>query len=116
MGSVVVDRSEPGVAIVMLEGEHELYGAMKLQRQVQALIDEGVSFVIVDLTQATFLDSSIVSVLLQTRREAREARIGFSLIVDDTTGESVRRMFEITGLDTILPIVESRKAALARAS
>ena len=103
------------MAIVMLEGEHELYGALKLQRQVRALIDEGVSLVI-DLAHATFLDSSIVSVLLQTRREAREARIGFSLVVDDTTGESVRRMFEITGLDTILPIVESRRAALARAS
>src|SRR5436305_4069264 len=115
MGSVVVDRSEPGVAIVMLEGEHELYGALKLQRQVRALIDEGVSLVI-DLAHATFLDSSIVSVLLQTRREAREARTGFSIIVSDATGEPVRRMFEITGIGSILPVVGSRKAALARAS
>ena len=115
MGSVVLDKSESGVMIVMLEGEHELYGAMKLQRQLRALMGEGVS-IVVDLTRTTFLDSSIVSVLLQTRREAREARTAFSIVVDDATGEPVRRMFEITGLGSILPVVGSREAALARAS
>ncbi len=115
MGSVVLDTSEPGVVIVILEGEHELYGAMKLQRQLRALIGEGASIVI-DLARATFLDSSIVSVLLQTRREAREAQTAFSIVVCDATGEPVRRMFEITGIGSILPVVGSRKAALARAS
>jgi len=115
MGTVVLDISEPGIAIVILEGEHELYGAVELSRRLQALIEEGVS-VVIDLTRATFLDSSIVSVLLQTRREAREAQTGFSIVMDDTTGSSIRRMFEITGLGSILPVVDSREAALARAS
>ncbi len=114
MGSVVLDTSEPGVAIVSLEGEHELYSATKLQRRLQALIGEGVG-IVVDLSRATFLDSSIVSVLLQTRDDVRAAGTPFSIVIDDTTGESVRRMFDITGLTSILPIVGSREAALSRA-
>ncbi len=114
MGSVVLDTSEPGVAIVTLEGEHELYSATKLQSRLHELIGEGVG-IVVDLSRATFLDSSIVSVLLQTRDEARAAETPFSIVIDDTTGESVRRMFEVTGLNSILPIVDSREAALSRA-
>ena len=114
MGTVVIDTSEPGVAIVTLEGEHELYTATKLQRRLHALVGEGVG-IVVDLSRATFLDSSIVSVLLQTRDEARKAGAPFSIVIDDTTGESVRRMFDVTGLNSILPIVDSREAALTHA-
>ena len=114
MGSVVLDTSEPGVAIVGLQGEHELYSATKLQRRLRELIGKDVG-IVVDLSRATFLDSSIVSVLIQTRDEARAAGTPFSIVIDNSTGESVRRMFEVTGLSSILPIVGSREAALSRA-
>jgi anti-sigma B factor antagonist len=115
MGSVVLDTSEPGVAIVSLEGEHELYSATKLQRRLHELIGQDAG-IVVDLSSATFLDSSIVSVLLQIRDEARAAGVPFSIVIDDATGESVRRMFKVTGLSAILPIVDSRAAALSRAN
>jgi anti-anti-sigma factor len=114
MGTVTLDTSEPGVAIVMLSGEHELFSASKLQGQLDALIGEGLT-VVVDLSRATFLDSSIVSVLLLTREHAANAGTAYSIVLDDTTGDPVRRMFEITGLGALLPLVESRAAALPRA-
>jgi anti-anti-sigma factor len=109
------DTTEPGVAIVVLEGEHELFSAPKLQRQLEGLIGEGLALVI-DLTEATFLDSSAVAVLLRARERADEAGVPFSIVVDDSTGEPVRRMFEITGLASILPVVHSRAEALPHAS
>lgn len=115
MGRLQFDTTEPGVAIVMLEGEHELFSAPKLQRQLDGLIREGLSIVI-DLTQATFLDSSVVAVLLRARERSDEARVPFSIVLDDSTGEPVRRMFEITGLSSILPVVGSRAEALPHAS
>jgi anti-sigma B factor antagonist len=115
VGKLHYDTSEPGVAIVVLEGEHELFSAPKLQRQLDALIGEGLSLV-VDLTRATFLDSSVVAVLLRARDGAREKDVPFSIVLDDSSGESVRRMFEITGLASILPVVGSRAEALPRAS
>lgn len=113
MGRIRVDTSEPDVAIVILEGEHELFNATKLQRRLESLIDEDIA-VVIDLTSATFLDSSIVSVLLRARDRARRSGSRYAVVMDDSTGDSVRRMFEITGLSRFLPIVGSRAAALTR--
>jgi anti-anti-sigma factor len=111
MGDLRVDTSEPGVVIVALAGEHELYGALKLRRRLDALIDEGLTLV-VDLTHATFLDSSIVSVLLEARDRARRGGTKYAIVLDESTGDSVRRMFEITGLHRYLPVAPSLEAAL----
>lgn len=115
MGQLQFDTTEPGVAIVVLEGEHELFSAPKLQRQLEGLIGEGLT-VVIDLTEATFLDSSVVAVFLRARERAEEAGVPFSIVIDDSTGEPVRRMFEITGLASILPVVQSRAEALPHAS
>jgi anti-sigma B factor antagonist len=112
MGLLHVDTDEPGVAILVLEGEHELFTATKLQRTLDALVDDA-NAVVVDLSQATFLDSSVVAVLLRARDRAREDNVQFAVVIDDSTGEAVRRMFEITGLDNILPVVHSRGEAFS---
>ena len=43
---VSLDTRVPGVALVTLTGEHDLYGAQKLRERVDALIAEGLSVVI----------------------------------------------------------------------
>lgn len=107
-----MDRGEPGVAIVALRGEHETFSAHKIASTLESLLDEGVA-VVVDLTEADFLDSAVVGALLRTRVEAiaREAKL--AIVVDDTTGWAVRRLFEITGLGSIFEVTPTRDAAVA---
>ena len=105
MDRVSVDTRVPGVALVSLSGEHELYGALKLQERIDSLVGDGLSIVI-DLTDAIFLDSSIVGVLLKSQKLAGSSGVDYKVVLGATTGEPVRRMFEITGLSRILPIVE----------
>jgi anti-anti-sigma factor len=112
MNRVSLDTRVPGVALIALAGEHELYGAVKLQEQIDALIAEGLSIVI-DLTQAVFLDSSIVGVLLRAQKLAASSGVDYTVVLSKSPGQPLRRMFEITGLSGILPIVE-RDAALPR--
>jgi anti-anti-sigma factor len=100
-----VDMRVPGIALVSLSGEHELYGAVGLQERIESLLEDGRSIVI-DLTEAVFLDSSIVGVLLKAQQLAAACERDYSVVLGDSTGEPVRRMFEITGLSHILPIVE----------
>jgi anti-anti-sigma factor len=95
----------PGVALVSLSGEHELYDALKLREQFARLFDQGLS-VVVDLTETVFIDSTIVGVLLDAKELAAERGIDYSVVLGETTGEAVRRMFEMTGLVGILPVVE----------
>ena len=54
--------------------------------------------IVVDLTQAQLLDSSVFAVILRTRREARERGLPFGIVVDDTTGAPVLRLVAATGL------------------
>jgi anti-anti-sigma factor len=105
MSRLYSETTDLGVVVVTLEGEHELYGAEKLRGQLGALIADGIS-IVVDLTHAEFVDSSVVGVLLDAQKRAAGAGVTFTLVVGPATGEPVRRMFDVTGLSRILTVVE----------
>jgi anti-anti-sigma factor len=92
-------------ATVALRGEHEAYTADKLARQISALLEEGVS-VTVDLKEASFIDSTVVGVLIAARRRADERGLDVELLLGRDTGWPVRRMLEITGLGDQLHVVD----------
>ena len=98
--SVNVEQDQ---AVVALSGEHEAYTADKLARHLSALLAEGVG-VSVDLRKATFIDSTVVGVLIAAHRRAQDAGLDFRLLVGGETGWPVRRLLEVTGLDSQLVI------------
>src|SRR5918911_4793605 len=98
--NVNIDRSEPGVAIVALTGEHETYTAERLRHDLRALLEDGCG-VVLDLTQATFLDSAVVAAILEARALAAEHGVKFALVMDEHTGPAVQRLFELTGLRSV---------------
>ena len=100
--SVTLERDR---ATVVLCGEHEAYSADKLARNLTALITEGVP-VTVDLRQAEFIDSTVVGVLIAAHRRAAAAEQEFVLLLGSETGWPVRRLIEVTGLDTELDVHE----------
>ena len=83
-------------AVVALEGEHEAYAADKLAKHLRALMDEQVGITI-DLGRATFIDSTVVGVLIAAQRRARELGLAFTLRLGAETGWPVRRLLEVTG-------------------
>lgn len=104
-----IETTEPGVALVSLRGEHDAYSAQRLARQIAILQFEGYA-VVIDLAETSFIDSTIVSTLLRARREAEQLGLKFSLVLDDTTGWSVRRLLELTRLDKVFSISRSPRA------
>jgi anti-sigma B factor antagonist len=109
---VEIDRSEPTAGIVVLRGEHDEYTALKLQLSLVGLLEEGRAL-IVDLTEATFVDSTVVGVLLAAREQAEARGTKLLVVMDETTGPAVRRLFDLAGLRSVLPAAESRGEALA---
>src|SRR6266540_1723805 len=97
-GSDISVTLERDLAFVALRGEHEAYTAGKLERRLEALLDEGVP-VAVDLRAAAFIDSTVVGVLLAAKRLADKRGLRFVLVLGDDTGWPVRRVLEVTGLD-----------------
>jgi anti-sigma B factor antagonist len=108
---IELEETDGGVAIVALTGEHDLYTAPALRDRVSGAFDNGAPLVI-DLTQATFIDSSVLRVMLEARREAEERVVGFAVALGDEGSPAVRRMLEVTGLIEIFPVLPARKDAL----
>jgi anti-sigma B factor antagonist len=113
---IEVDRTtEDGVAVLAVQGEHDVYTAPSITEQVDSLIAERMPFVI-DLTPATFVDSSVLRVLLEARRRADEEGVGFAVALGQDDSGAVRRVLEVTGLIPVLPVHPARDAAVAAAS
>jgi anti-anti-sigma factor len=90
---------------VELKGEHEAYTAQKLEQQLNALLDEGFG-VVVDLRQASFIDSQTAGLLLAAHRRAQERGSDFRVTLGDETGWAVRQLLDITGLGNVLEVAE----------
>lgn len=112
-GEVGLERNDEGYTVVAINGEHDLSTAPGLHAHLQQLIADGDP-VIVDLTAATFIDSSILGTLLQARKDAGEAGVGFA-VAQAEGAEAVTRVLEITGLRNDLPVHPSRDEATAQA-
>jgi anti-sigma B factor antagonist len=112
---IELDRTGSGVAVLSVQGEHDVYTAPSLTEHVEGLIDARVPFVI-DLTPATFVDSSVLRVLLEARRRAEEEGVGFAVALDQDDSGAVRRVLEVTGLIPVLAVHPARDAAMEAAS
>jgi anti-sigma B factor antagonist len=110
---IAVDRGD-GVAVVVVEGEHDVYTAPSLNEKLDSLIDEG-SPLVIDLTPATFVDSSVLRVLLEAKRHAEERGLGFAVALAQDDSGPVRRVLDITGLVPVLPVHAGRDAAIEAA-
>jgi anti-sigma B factor antagonist len=101
------ERSSEDIFVVSLAGEHDLYTAPKVQEALRGVIAAGARTTVVDLTETTFLDSTMLHVLLIARNELRDR--GRNLLV--TNDASVKRVFEISGIDRFFDFFPSRRAA-----
>jgi anti-sigma B factor antagonist len=114
-GEFALERTDDaGLAVLTISGEHDLSTAPELRRRLDGLLDEGTATV-VDLSPATFIDSSILGVILDGRRRAADAELGFA-VVHSNGADAVDRVLEVTGLRSELPVHARREEAVAAAS
>jgi anti-anti-sigma factor len=113
-GQIELDRSDTGVVVVVVSGEHDLSTAPALQERISAVLDEGAPLVI-DLTPASFLDSSVLRVCLEARRRALEEELGFAVVLGEGEAPEVRRILDVTGLIPVFPVLTDRAEALEAA-
>ena len=100
-----IKRMRGDQVVVELKGEHEAYTAQKLERRLNGLLDEGFG-IIVDLRQASFIDSQTAGLLLAAHRRAEEKGTEFRVLLGDETGWAVRQLLDITGLGRVLEIAD----------
>jgi anti-sigma B factor antagonist len=92
---------------IALAGEFDMYTVPEFRHDLHACIERGAAEVIVDLSATTFIDSTFLGVLLGGMRRLRERDAEISVVCPD----SIRKTFEITGLDRVLTITGAPTAA-----
>jgi anti-anti-sigma factor len=105
-----------GVTLVRLVGELDVASVAELRDRLQLVGGEGRHVVVV-LTMASFIDSTILGVLLGALRRAKEERRGFVFALEpDAASGAIDRLLEMSGLLRIFPVYASVEAATAAAA
>lgn len=92
-------------------GELDAATAPSVEEVIFRLVDEGRTHVVLDLTEATFLDSTALSALLACSRRLRRPNCGMAIIVGPHAQPRAR--FDLTGTREVLNVCDSREEALA---
>jgi anti-sigma B factor antagonist len=107
-----LSSSERGGGIVAVEvaGEVDIYTAPQLRQTLQVAIAGGTHALLVDLARATFMDSTALGVLLGALKRLRPEGGELAIACSEP---SLRKIFEVTNLDSVFAIFDSAEAALA---
>ncbi len=107
----VSSQSQGDQAIVTVSGEIDLYTAPRLQGELTAVLDGGRPVrVVVDMSGVEFCDSTGMNVLLSARKRAREHGGGLDLA---SPRPAVRKILQVTGLDSVFTVVNDDATAAA---
>jgi anti-anti-sigma factor len=104
-----------GIDVVTLRGEHDLSTANDVSQRIDVAL-ESASGLAIDLSEATFIDSAVLRVLITAQERANERGAGFAIAVADSSGHGVHRLLTLTGLDAKLSMQPSRADAIAAAA
>ena len=91
---------------IALAGEFDMHTSPEFRHDLHTCIEHGAKEVIVDLSAATFIDSTFLGIVIGGMRRLREGGGEIDVVCPD----SIRRIFEVTGLDRVLPITEAPAA------
>jgi len=107
--SVEVTYPRLGACVVTVYGDQDRGSAEEFERQLANLIERN-ELVVLDVSEAEFVDSSFLRNVLVADRRANEQAKRFRLQMG--TAPVVRRAFEVSGVLDRLEVVGSREAAL----
>lgn len=103
-------RPDDATHVIAVTGEIDLFTAPEFKQRVMAPITAEIERVVVDLTEATFIDSSSLGVLIGAHRRMR-GRGGHLKVA--CANDAILKTFRITGLDGVFVVAPSVEEALA---
>jgi anti-sigma B factor antagonist len=110
------DTVEGGIPVIEAHGYVDFDAAPRLKQAIVRRVDEGHSRLVVDLSSVGFIDSTGIGVLVGAMKRLGDS--GGALVVV-CPSEQMRSIFEVIGLDDVIPLHRSREhavSALARAA
>jgi anti-sigma B factor antagonist len=107
------DAECEGVIVLLAGGALDFSASPQLKERITEHVDAGSKQVVVDLSTATFIDSTAIGVLVGAARRLCEGGDGSLAIVCPEENRAVLRIFEIAGVSDVFPLHRSREEALS---
>jgi anti-anti-sigma factor len=108
-GAIRVVPETDGIVTVCLDGDFDLANRSTLGDQIDLAL-QGGNDLIVDLSDATFIDSSVINVLVHASRAAVSRK--HVMVLQLGTAAIVERVLELARLDQVLPRAHDRHEAV----
>jgi anti-anti-sigma factor len=107
-GLEIEERGDSEHPVLMLAGELDIADAARLQATVARICEqEGARALTIDLSRLIFIDSSGMAAIVYANRLCERVGCELSLIPAE---QSVQRVFEMTGLNALLPFADGEDA------
>ena len=111
-GRIDVSCYDTDITVIALAGEHDLSTSDGIWRELELAL-RARQVVIVDLSDAEFIDSSVIHQIMKADKLARSEGTRVTLQLENAP--VVQRVLQVTGLERYLVIAHSRELAIAAA-
>jgi anti-sigma B factor antagonist len=112
-GLTIAENTIGTVQLLKVGGYLDGHTAVELERKMSAVMKAGHSRLVMDLSALTYIASAGVGVLINIQHQAKKSGGGLHLV---NPSPSVREIFSILGLQTILAIHDSVDAGVQAAA
>lgn len=103
-----------GIPIAHIDGDIDAANATAIQQHLAEALDADALSLVVDLTQARYLDSAGIDMLLRLSDRLDRGRTRLTLVIPD--GSPIRRLATIVGLPDAVSIHSTLESALQEAA
>jgi anti-sigma B factor antagonist len=112
----LLDEELDGIRVIAISGELDLSTAPRLEEPLEATLADDDAILLIDLSGCEFIDSTGIALIVRAwQRLGGEASNGdgsrFALC---GLNDQVRRLLEVSGLESSLPTHGSRDEAIAQ--
>jgi anti-anti-sigma factor len=106
---------EDEVWVLTLTGEHDVATAPELEHEMEQIEASGTS-VVIDLTEASFIDSQVIAWLLRWSKRAASSTHLRLAVATGGDGSIAKRLIDLVGIADHLPCHRAKAEAVAHLS
>lgn len=109
------EQLEGGVSAITVRGELDMHTAPRLERELEQALGDPEALVMIDLCECEFIDSTGIALIVRSWQQLdRDAGgEGKGRLVLCSHNHQVKRLLQITGVESSISMHEQRDAALA---
>ena len=111
----IESREQGSVLVIAISGELDLHTASQLEESLNPILADGNRPLVIDFAACEFIDSTGIALIVRAARQLGdesngEANGSFALC---GVSDQVQRLFDLTGIESMIPMHTSLEAALA---